>query len=769
MENLKVPLPIDPYLDSILKAGQNHSTLLIKASPGSGKTTRLPWAMAQNLKGRVLVLEPRRLAAKLAAQRIAQEENFEIGAEVGYHFRYEKKISSNTKLIFYTEGTFLRTLIHDPHLKEVDMVILDEFHERHLETDVALAALRSIQKARPNFKIILMSATLDTKIFDYFEDSKTIEIEAPRFHVDLHYLPNQPSVLNEALEVKVKKALAKLPSEGDVLVFLPGMREMLKTQNYLQEQFGEVHLLHGELSKEEQEKTIGPGHFRKIILATNIAESSVTIPGIKFVIDSGIQRQAIFSPWTGLKTLTDKPITQSSAIQRAGRAGRTSDGICHRLYAEQDFKERAPFTIPEILSADLTDTVLLVSEIQNELLWFTPPPPESWSKAKSLNQKLGSLDPTGNLTPLGKKMMSYPLDARLSRALVAGENLGLGQKKKLLRFISEEIEGDRYGTLLNRLSSYVKEEGPDSSPWEKALLTGFVDQVAKFRIKQHDFIHYSGKTLRPHRDQKDLHHDYYLILDVSQRLEAILTLPILEDWLYEIEPFPFEESEEIELFERAVLKSQTKLGSIVIDEGSKNLSWQGLLPHQKDKIFQAYENPFKKKLEEFKSSTIFERLSYWAKLKSENLESVLENLSARDYLISHETLAWEELNFYLEESLKKSLNVERLDQELPTKIDLGGKRELQIHYPLNMDPYVEAAIQDFYGQTKSPSILSGKIPLTLKLLGPHRMPIQVTKDLVGFWSKTYPQMKKEWMREYPRHHWPEDPTTAKPVLLKRML
>jgi ATP-dependent helicase HrpB len=764
-----VPLPIDPYLDSILKAGQNHSTLLIKASPGSGKTTRLPWAFARSLGGRVLVLEPRRLAAKLAAQRIAFEENFEIGKEVGYHFRFERKVSPETKLIFYTEGTFLRTLIHDPLLKDVAMVILDEFHERHLETDVALSALRSIQNTRPEFKIVLMSATLDTKIFDYFTDSQTIEIEAPRFPVELHYLPNQPSVLNEALEMKVKKALQKLPTSGDALVFVPGMREMLKIQSYLADQFGEVHLLHAELSKEEQEKTLEPSGHRKIILATNIAESSVTIPGIKFVIDSGIQRQAQFSPWTGLKTLVDKPITQSSAIQRAGRAGRTSAGICHRLYAEQDFKERSPFTIPEILSADLTDTALLVSEIPQALIWFTPPPAENWNKALKLNKQLGSLDPLGSLTPLGRKMMSYPLDARLSRALVAGENLSMNQKKKLLRFISEEIEGDRYGTLMNRLGAYLKVEGPSDGPWERSLLMGFVDQVAKFREKQHDFIHYSGKTIRPHRDQKELHHDYYLILDVSQRQEAVLTLPILEEWLYEVEPFPFEETQDLELGDRVAIKSQTKLGSIVIDESLKNLSWSLLTPSLGEKIFSLYETPFRKKLEDYKNSETFGRLSYWAKIKNLDLPLALADLTPKNYLSQFETLSWDQFEAYVEESLKSSLLIQGLDLELPTKIDLGGKRELKIHYPLNMDPYVEAPIQDFYGQKKSPAILGGKVPLTLKLLGPQRMPIQVTRDLVGFWAKTYPEMKKVWLREYPRHHWPEDPTTAKPLLLKRML
>ena len=363
MQYQKIPLPIDEYLQEILKKIQEFSTILIKASPGSGKTTRLPWFIAKNMDKKVVVLEPRRLAAKLAAERIAEEENFKIGQEVGYHFRFENKTSSATQLTFYTEGTFLKKAMNDANLEDTEVVILDEFHERHLETDMALAYLLDLQSRRKNLKIILMSATLDTDITHNLLNPVTIEIEAKNFPVEINYLPNQPSVLNQNLETKIREALEKIPKDHDILIFLPGMREIQKVQKYLAHLYGEVFILHSEVPKEEQEQALSQNSKRKIILSTNIAESSVTIPGIKAVIDLGIQREAIYSPWNGLKIISDRPVTKSSAIQRAGRAGRTSPGVCYRLYSLQDFEARENFTLPEITKADLTDSYLLAAQL----------------------------------------------------------------------------------------------------------------------------------------------------------------------------------------------------------------------------------------------------------------------------------------------------------------------------------------------------------------------------------------------------------------------
>jgi ATP-dependent helicase HrpB len=767
-QSKKIPLPIDSYLNSIVENMHQHSTLLIKAPPGSGKTTRLPLAVVESTAGKVLVLEPRRLAAKMAAQRICQEAGLKPGQGVGYHFRFEKMLTEQTRLIFYTEGTFLKKLIHDPELRGVDVVIIDEFHERHLETDAALAYLRSLQQTR-DLKLILMSATLDLKLLESLPGSHSMEIAASQFPVAVSYLPNQPSILQQSLEQKVRQALKTLPPDsGDVLIFLPGMREMLKVSEVLGDVFGEVSLLHASLPMEEQARAMAPAQGRKIVLATNVAESSITIPGIRVVIDSGIQREAKFSPWHGLKYIADSATTQSSAIQRAGRAGRVAPGKCLRLYSQQDFDAREAFTIPEMFKADLTDLYLLSTQLQLPFQWYQPPPAERWQKARELCFKLGAVDQQGQLTSRGQSMQQYPLGVRLSRALQEGENLSREAKLRLLNFIGQEIEKDSGQQLLRQMSTYLNRPVPAGAalPWEQCLLSGFIDQVAKFRPAHKDFIHYSGKTLKPHSSCRDLHHDFYLILDITQRQEAITILPIEEEWLYQIEPFPFQEDIVVAVDEKIQLRRQTKLGSILLEEMPLPLQWP--LPDQQSlhKILLQGEKIFRDKLQAWKEGDDYLRLHYGGRLEGQELEALKPHL--RDFFEYTQALSWAGLEQYFIQYFSNHLAIKDLEQLLPSRIRLGG-REFKIHYPFGLEPFVEAPIHEFYGLGETPAINRGQTLLTMKLLGPHKRPIQVTKDLNGFWQRTYQQMKKELIREYPRHHWPDDPRVAKAVLLKRQL
>ena len=763
MKQNKLPLPIDSAIGEILNRAANYSVVIIKASPGSGKTTRLPWAIARGLSKKVAVLEPRRLAAKLAAQRIADEENLTLGNEVGHHFRFEKKTSPDTQVTFYTEGTFLRKFLSSSELDDIGVVILDEFHERHIETDLALALCRDLQKKK-DLKIILMSATLDTRLTEFFPDSSLIEVEGKAFPVEINYLPNRPSVLNQSLEAKVKKAVDS--SEGDTLVFLPGMREMQRVQNVLTGDYL-VYLLHADLSREEQSAALLSSQERKIILSTNIAESSVTIPGIKVVIDSGIQREAYFSPWNGLKLIHDVPVTKSSATQRAGRAGRTGPGTCLRLYSEQDFNEREEYTIPEIRKADLLDIFLMIKGSGLTPEWFEAPPEEKWLKAKELLSRLGAMDGE-ELTPIGKKLLSYPLDARLARALIECENSSLREKEKLLNYIVFEVEGDKSGTLKKRLSSFLKQSGDKEIPWEKCLLTGFINQVGKFRPKQRDFIHYSGKIIKAHHGLSDLQEGLYLIMDITQRQEAIKVLPIEEEWPWDLKPFPFTEEEEIKIDKQIIISTKTKLGSIVIDESVKKAQWSQLTSETQAKIKDSSQNIIKKMIEEFQSTRFYEKFAFWSKFENIDTKAIFQQINLDDYF-SQNNLSFENFAFYLRTLFDEILGNTGLDQLLPDKLNLGGRRDLTIHYPENNEPFIEAPLQDFYGLSKTPALMNGKIQLTLKLLGPHRRPIQITKDLESFWHKTYQEMKKEYQREYPRHYWPDRPWEAKPYLLKSHL
>lgn len=764
-QNEKLILPIDSHIPEILDSIRDYSTIIVKASPGSGKTTRLPWAVARGLNRKVVVLEPRRLAARLAAQRISEEETLTLGKEVGFHFRFEKNITEETQLIFYTEGTFLKRFLHDKTLNDVDVVILDEFHERHIDTDLALALLRDLQSKRP-LKIILMSATIDLELLKTFPDSKTIEIHGVTYPVELSYLPNQPSILNEPLSVKVKNAVHM--TEGDTLVFLPGMREMLETQRLLTGNY-KVFILHADLSKEEQALALRPSSQRKIILATNIAESSVTIPGIRTVIDSGIQREAQYSPWNGLKFIKDVPVTKASAIQRAGRAGRTGPGSCLRLYSQQDFNEREEHTIPEIDRADLTDVRLLVAGTGLTPLWFHQPDPVKWKKATSLLLTLNAVDEKGSITETGNKMLEYPLDSRLSRVLLEGEKLSLSAKKSLLSYICDNIEQDKTGSLRRRLNSFLKDTGGNKTNWEDCLLAGFPDQVARFRQKQKDFIHYSGVILKAHSSLHDLQEGYYIIFDITRRQEAVDVLEVNEEALWEIEPFPFTEEDEVVLRPKIFIRRKTKFGSIVVEESILRLTWDSLSEDLKNKISAESTSVLNEEVNNWKQTQKAQRITFYSKVKKLNLEEVISDLSVKDYFSGNTDLSWENFQSYIGIFIEEKLGIGNIERELPLKIDLGGRRELLVHYPEGLDPYLEAPIQDFYGLKETPTLMNGTFPLTLKLLGPHKRPIQVTRDLKSFWNKTYLEMKKEYMRDYPRHYWPDNPSEAKPYLLKSHL
>jgi ATP-dependent helicase HrpB len=759
----KLPLPIDSFIPSILDILVKNETVLVKASPGSGKTTRLPWAIANALRARVLVLEPRRLAAKLAAQRIAQEENLTIGDEIGYHFRFERKLSEKTRVCFYTEGTFLKLIQKSESIIDDDIIILDEFHERHLETDLAFALLRGLARKK-KIKIILMSATLDINLAKALGTPAIIEIDVPHFPVTIQYLPNLPSILNQPLEVKIKRGLEE--TTGDTLVFLPGMREILQAQRALDEY--QTYILHGELDKEDQEEALRSYPFRKIILSTNIAESSVTIPGITTVIDSGVQRNAHFSSWSGLKILKDTPTTKSSAIQRAGRAGRTGPGRCLRLYAEMDFNERETHVPPELFRAELLEIFLQVSASSIEPLWFQPPPTDKWEKAREFLTNIGAIN-QGGVTSIGKDMLEIPLGARLARTIVSADNSTKQEKEKLINYICQKIENDKSGHLKRRLMSQFGKSGSDASPWEKHLLSGFFDQVAKYRVKQKDFIHYSGKVLKAHQSLSNLQEGFYMIMDISQREEAIQIVGIEEEWLWELDPFPLKEEEEIKIEDTITFRRKTLLGSIVIEESIVKKTWSGLDKSQQKKISSASEARFKKELKQVENDESFQKIYFWASIKEKNVEDIISTHRVEDYFAWNEELSFGNIKNFFRWVLEKTLNFVEMEQSLPDTTKLAGTKLLKIHYPKNLDPYIEAPIQEFYGIKDTPTIMKGRILLQLKLVGPHKRPIQVTKDLKSFWEKTYQEIKKEYQRDYPKHYWPDHPSEAKPFLLKAHL
>lgn len=472
------PLPIDPLLGRVVAELKAANSLVIEAPPGAGKTTRVPRALLDAGfagDGEILILEPRRLATRLAAGRVAEELGEKLGETVGYQIRFEELTSARTRIRFITEGLLARRLLSDRTLEGVSVVILDEFHERNLHGDLALGLLRKLQQEnRPDLRLVIMSATLDAAPVASFLGCASLRSEGRQFPIDIDYL-DRPD--DRPLATQVALALRRLVREGldgDVLVFLPGAAEIRRAREACEAAARDADLLllplYGELAREEQDRAIRPADRRKVILATNVAETSVTIPGIAAVIDSGLARTAGHSPWSGLPTLSTAPISQASATQRAGRAGRTRAGRCLRLYTKADFERRPEHEMPEIRRLDLAEPVLALRAAGvrdlSSFAWLDPPTEASLSAADSLLQRLSAVTKQGELTEVGERMLAFPLHPRLARIVVEAESRGVGESGATVAALVAERD------IRRRASS------PAGSPPRHDLATGDSDLLA---------------------------------------------------------------------------------------------------------------------------------------------------------------------------------------------------------------------------------------------------------------------------------------------------
>jgi ATP-dependent helicase HrpB len=446
----RLPLPIDPHLPEIISILRTAGALVLTAPPGAGKTTRVPRALYDAgfaSKGEILILEPRRLAARMAAFQVAQEFGEKPGETVGYSIRFENVSGPNTRIRFITEAILARKIIQNPNLTGVSAVILDEFHERHLATDLALAFLKQIQIKNPALKIIVMSATLDAEpVVSFLSNSQFLSITGSPFDLSIEY---EDKVSDRPLHEKVTSAVVKLLRSGlrdDILVFLPGaaeIRRSAETLNPAAEHYGiHVHRLHGDLPSSEQRRALEPAAQGKVILATNVAETSITIPKIAAVIDSGLARIAGHSAWSGFPTLTTTKISKASATQRAGRAGRTQVGRALRLYTRPDYESRPEHETPEIRRADLTETVLMlhgagIRDLRS-FIWFDPPPQSAVAAAEALLIKLSAIDDIGRISDAGIRMLQIPVHPRLARLILEGEKLQTTNESALLAALLSE-------------------------------------------------------------------------------------------------------------------------------------------------------------------------------------------------------------------------------------------------------------------------------------------------------------------------------------------
>jgi ATP-dependent helicase HrpB len=764
----RIPLPIDKLLPEIVATLRTGASVVIEAPPGAGKTTRVPPALLPLVAGEVLVLEPRRLAARMAARRVAYELGEKIGESVGYQVRFEDVSGPRTRLRFLTEGVLTRRLLADPQLNGVSAVVLDEFHERHLDGDLALALLRRLQKAtRPELKLVVMSATLDAApIAKFLGDAPVLRSEGKLYHVELAYTPHSPA----ALEEQVASALEKLVAQGldgDVLVFLPGAAEIRKAARAVERLAARHSILvvplHGDLSPTEQDRAVAPAiaggqRQRKVILSTNVAESSVTIEGVTAVIDSGLARIAADSPWTGLPTLEVRRVSQASATQRAGRAGRTAPGRVIRLYTAEDFHRRPASDSPEIQRRELSGLVLQLRAMKIPSLEFLDAPPEAAiAAAAALLDRLGFAEGAVSRTtaelPLPPRLAKLLIDAAANGAVDAGcaaaAVLSTGERGSadLLTLLDAEWQPEtkRVYEQLRRLMGVRQRPLPNTVRSEesllRAVLAAFPDRVARHR-RDGELLLSQGGSAR----LADCRYEFLVAVDIEERREKGLPLvrlaagPIQPEWLLD------RATERTSLeWNRTALRVE-QVSALLYDELVIEETRAPAAPGaEAARILE--ERALEAGIERFVDRDALEQLQARAQFAGVSIDPV-----AGLHELCRGRISFAELEAA---DLLALLRPRDLQKSAPDRLRLPGGREVKVNYEPGKPPWIESRLQDFFGVKETPRV--NGTPVVVHLLAPNRRPVQVTTDLAGFWERLYPQVRRELSRRYPKHKWPEKP------------
>lgn len=753
-------LPVDAILGDVRAALAAGPNLVLEAPPGAGKTTRVPPALLDLFSGQVLVLEPRRLAARLAAQRAAFERGEAAGETIGWQVRFQKAAGPRTRLLYLTEGLLARRLLSDPLLEGVSAVVLDEFHERHLEGDLALALLRRLQQGRrPDLRLAVMSATLDgASVAAFLGGCPVLRSEGRLFPLDLRYTPHSAQPLEELVREAAEGCWSE--TEGDILVFLPGAAEIRRCAQALAgrriAQQADILPLHGDLTPDEQERAVAPSERRRVVLSTNIAESSVTIPGVRIVIDSGLARIPSDSPWSGLPRLEVRRVSRASAVQRAGRAARTAPGLAVRLYPQEDFLRRPEHETPEILRRELSQVCLHLHAAgvsdPGELEWLTPPPGEAMAAAEELLRRLGALAPDGALTEFGRRVARLPLHPRLA-ALV--EHGGAAACR-----LAAELSA-AHPAQVAQIEKQLRSLAPPraTAPLEESVLRAFPDRVARRRRGQ-ELLLSNGSSALLAREAGAEQAQFLVALETEERperglpvvrsavaIEPELLLDVFPEWLREETRLEWNrEAERVEVVWRLLY------GELVVEESRRHE------PDPEEAAALLARKAVEAGVERFAGEEEWKRLRnriLFAGLPAPDPESVLRQLC--EGLRSLEELRRAASGGGFEAAVRAQLGnrASLLDRLAPEFLTLPGGRRARIHYPDGAPPYVASRLQDFFGMTGTPRIGPDNTPLVVRLLAPNQRPVQVTQDLKGFWERLYPQVRRELMRRYPKHPWPE--------------
>jgi ATP-dependent helicase HrpB len=814
-------LPIDEALPRLTAALRQVRTAVLVAPPGAGKTTRVPLWLLDTLWAadkKILVLEPRRLAARAAAERMAATLNETVGETIGLRVRFGSKVSRQTRIEVVTEGIFTRLILDDPSLAGVAAVLFDEFHERSLDADLALALAREVQLGlRDDLRLVVMSATLDgARVAKLLGDAPVIESEGRAFPVETRYLGRASNILTERqMAEAVARALKTDP--GSILAFLPGQAEIRRTETLLKELSPDpavdIVTLYGALDAKTQDRAIAPAPpgRRKVVLATSIAETSLTIEGVRVVIDSGLARVPRYEPDVGLTRLETVRVSRAAADQRRGRAGRTEPGICYRLWDEPQTASLEPYARPEMLSADLSGMLLDLAQWGEtdpaKLAFLDAPPSSALTEARALLIELGALDANGRITDEGRKLRQLPLPPRLARMVVnaasegaerraadiaailserglGGNDVDLGHRLDLFR-----RDNSRRGEDARRMAKrWAENAARDAASTRKAaslaraedelsagaiLSLAYPNRIARNRGGNGAFLLANGRGANVDPAFALAREPFLAVAEMAgsaAQSRILLAAPITLDEIEQRFSDRIERRKDIS-FDAASAslrgRYSERLGAIPLIErplriettaDTADILAQGIAQLGIDKL------PWTKALRQWRDRVMFLRQAEggeWPDLSESALaESVKDWLSPM--LLSKTALAdisSDELETAVGALLPWNLK-RRLDVEAPTHFSAPSGSSVPIDYGGEEGPRLAIRVQELYGLDRHPSIAGGKVPLLVELLSPAQRPVQVTRDLPGFWRGSYAAVKSEMRGRYPRHSWPDDPLHA---------
>jgi len=815
-------LPIDAILPQLKQTLEQVTTVLLQAPPGAGKTTRVPLALldASWRQGRkILMLEPRRLAARTAANFMARQLGEKAGQTVGYRTKLDSQISATTQIEVVTEGILTRLIQSDPMLEDYAAVLFDEFHERSLHADLGLTLVRESQQAlREDLRLLIMSATLDTApIAKILGDVPIISSAGRAFPVDVFYRPvrtqhHSRSIIDPIVAV-IHQALAE--QEGSVLVFLPGAGEIRRVENQLRGQVADNVLiapLYGNLKADEQDRAISPpaAGIRKIVLATAIAETSLTIEGVRVVIDSGQQRRAVFDPNSGMTRLMTGRVSKASAEQRKGRAGRIEPGVCYRLWSESEQAALAEFTPPEIQEADLVSLVLELAQWGTrdpaQVAWIDAPPAAHWSQATDLLQLLGMLTSDGAITEHGKAARNLGIHPRLANMVLRGRQIGLGQPAaELAALLGErDLLGASAGADMHERLQVLRGESkqhrvdpprlnavrqdakrlmiknndtvsmPTDTETGRLLALAYPDRVGQRRAGQSARYQLSnGKGASLREDDPLVRYDWLVAADLdgkTRQATIYLAAPVnLADLEQDLSALITESEEALWDDKRGtvVARHVRKLGQLILAEkelakADPALIQQGLLNavrknglHSLNWTDSATQWCARVKL----LAKVFP--NEWPDVSDEALLASLE-----DWLLPFLTdmRRWSDLkNLNLSDALHSLLTYQQqqqLNALAPTTLTIPIGQQVKLDYTAENGPVLAAKLQALFGWTDTPKVADGKVAVVIHLLSPAQRPLAVTADLNNFWRNVYPEVRKDIRGRYPKHPWPEDALTA---------